>query len=68
MLNAFNAPEAMHIMAQDGEGNRRMIRYIREDLVYQFADSAQRDIKRLKERLDRNEPYKIMEGQHEENN
>ena len=68
MLNAFNAPEAMHIMAQDGEGNRRMIRYIREDLVYQFADNAQRDIKRLKEKLDRNEPYKITVGQHEKDN
>lgn len=62
MLNAFNAPEALHIMAQDGEGNKRMIRYIREDLVFQFVHSAQTNIKKLEEKLDRYEPFEITEG------
>lgn len=58
MMNAFNAPEALHIMAQDGEGNKRMIRYIREDLVVQFVHAAQRNIKKLEEKLDSNDLYK----------
>lgn len=58
MMNAFNAPEALHIMAQDGEGNKRMIRYIREDLVFQFVHAAQRNIKKLEEKLDSNDLYK----------
>lgn len=58
MMNAFNAPEALHIMAQDGEGNKRMIRYIREDLVVQFVHAAQRNIKNLEEKLDSNDLYK----------
>lgn len=62
MMNAFNAPEALHIMAQDGEGNKRMIRYIREDLVFQFVHSAQTNIKKLEEKLDRYEPFEITEG------
>ena len=62
MLNAFNAPEALHIMAQDGEGNKRMIRYIREDLVFQFVYSAQTNIKKLEEKMDSNDPYKITKG------
>lgn len=62
MLNEFNAPEALHILAQDGEGNKRMIRYIREDLVFQFVHSAQTNIKKLEEKLDSNDPYKITEG------
>lgn len=62
MLNAFNAPEALHIMAQDGEGNKRMIRYIREDLVFQFVHSAQTNIKKIEEKLDRYEPFEITEG------
>ena len=55
MLNAFRAPEALHIHAQDGEGNTRMIRYIREDIIDEFVRDAARALDKILRRVDRNE-------------
>lgn len=58
MMNAFRAPEALHIHAQDGEGNTRMIRYIREDIIDEFVRNAAIGLERIKDRADRVEKYK----------
>lgn len=58
MMNAFRAPEALHIRAQDGEGNERLIRYIREDIIDEFVRNAAIGIERIKDRADRVETYK----------
>ena len=55
MLNAYRAPEALHIHAQDGEGNTRMIRYIREDIIDEFVRDAARALDKIIYRVDRNE-------------
>ena len=55
MLNAYRAPEALHIHAQDGEGNTRMIRYIREDIIDEFVRDAARALDKVLYRVDRNE-------------
>lgn len=57
MLNAFRAPEALHIHAQDGEGNTRMIRYIREDIIDEFVRDAARALDKILYRVDRAESY-----------
>lgn len=57
MMNAFRAPEALHIRAQDGEGNERLIRYIREDIIEEFVRNAAFGLERIKDRADRVEPY-----------
>ena len=58
MLNAYRAPEALHIHAQDGEGNTRMIRYIREDIIDEFVRDAARALDEIHDRVDRNEGAK----------
>jgi hypothetical protein len=55
MMNAFRAPEALHIHAQDGEGNTRMIRYIREDIIDEFVRDAARALDKILRMVDRNE-------------
>lgn len=55
MLNVYRAPEALHIHAQDGEGNTRMIRYIREDIIDEFVRDAARALDKIIYRVDRNE-------------
>ena len=57
MLNAYRAPEALHIHAQDGEGNTRMIRYIREDIIDEFVRDAARALDKILYRVDRAESY-----------
>lgn len=58
MMNAFNAPESLHIEAQDGEGNKRTIRYIREDVLDKFVYDAMDMLAAIKKRVDKPEPYK----------
>lgn len=57
MLNAYRAPEALHIHAQDGEGNTRMIRYIREDIIDEFVRDAARALDKILYRVDMAESY-----------
>lgn len=56
MMNAYNTPDVLHVIAQDGEGNKRMIRYIRESHVKDFAMFTQRKLDDLIELCDKNEP------------
>lgn len=67
MLNAFYAPDALHICAQDGEGNKRIIRYIREDHIDNFVDATRRKLECLKERADRMEANKEERHEYSDN-
>ena len=58
MMNAYNAPESLHIEAQDGEGNKRIIRYIREDVLDKFVCDTMDMLNSIKKRVDKPEPYK----------
>lgn len=58
MMNAYNAPESLHIEAQDGEGNKRTIRYIREDVLDKFVYDTMDRLAAIKKKVDKPEPYK----------
>ena len=57
MLNKYNAPDVLHVIAQDGEGNKHVIRYINESHVKDFAMFTQKKLDDLTEMCDKNEPY-----------
>ena len=52
MTNTFKAPDCLHLETCDTDGNKRTIRYIREDHIAQMLDKWSFELRSLRKMCD----------------
>ena len=52
MMNVYNTPKVLHLQGTDSEGNKRIIRYFREDTVEGFETMVRRELQKIREEAD----------------
>lgn len=52
MTGTYKTPEVLHITECDGDGNRMLVRYYREDVINNFVMKTEKRLKEIKEMAD----------------
>jgi hypothetical protein len=52
MTEIYNTPRVIHIVETDKDGNKMTVRYIREDIIRDFANGVQMKLNAMLSKLD----------------
>ena len=52
MTNMYKTPRVLHLVESDEEGNKRVVRYYREDLVDHFEEMVRVGLDRMRREAD----------------
>lgn len=52
MTGLYNTPKVLHLQECDQDGNKRIVRYYREDSIEFLADSVKRYVEMMKDEAD----------------
>lgn len=52
MTEIYKTPEVLHLQERDKDGNLRIVRYYREDIIDSFVARVKRDLGTIQEKAD----------------
>ena len=53
MTGVYNTPSVMHIQETDRDGNKRIVRYYREDIIEEFCHNVEIRLREIREKADK---------------
>ena len=53
MTGLYKTPKVIHVIEADSDGNKRTVRYIREDTIERFAYTVSDMVKKIQAECDR---------------